>query len=148
MALLSQYENDKTADNLAKKFARDMEGYYEKYIYVCINNELDNGFSIDNLKDYEFSFEKLKEAIVKLGFSHQNKMSIVSVDIALFGLIYFIVFLKKDIDSDKKEEIKKELNAKIMEFLADDLHKRNPGALKYLRERVECSIEIYKEFVK
>lgn len=148
LALLSQYENDKTADNLAKKFARDMEGYYEKYIYVCINNDLDNGFSIDNLKDYEFSFEKLKEAIVKLGFSHQNKISIISVDIALFGLIYFIVFLKKDIDSDKKEEIKNKLNVKIREFLANDLHRRNPGALKYLRERVKCSIEIYKEFVK
>lgn len=147
LALLSQYENDKTVDNLAKKFARNMEAYYEKYIYVCINNEQNNGFSIDNLKNYESSFEKLKEVIVKWGFNLKRE-SIITVDIALFGLIYFIVFEKKDIDYDKKEEFKEKIIAKIKNFLKDDLHKRNPGALKYLRERVKCSIEIYKEFVK
>lgn len=147
LALLSQYENDKTVDNLAKKFARNMEAYYEKYIYVCINNEQDNGFSIDNIKNYESSFEKLKEVIVKWGFNLKRE-SIITVDIALFGLIYFIVFEKKDIDYDKKEEFKEKIIAKIKNFLKDDLHKRNPGALKYLRERVKCSIEIYKEFVK
>lgn len=147
LALLSQYENDKTVDNLAKKFARNMEAYYEKYIYVCINNEQDNGFSIDNLKNYESSFEKLKEVIVKWGFNLKRE-SIITVDIALFGLIYFIVFEKKDIDYEKKEEFKEKIIAKIKNFLKDDLHKRNPGALKYLRERVKCSIEIYKEFVK
>lgn len=147
LALLSQYENDKTVDNLAKKFTRNMEAYYEKYIYVCINNEQDNGFSIDNLKNYESSFEKLKEVIVKWGFNLKRE-SIITVDIALFGLIYFIVFEKKDIDYDKKEEFKEKIIAKIKNFLKDDLHKRNPGALKYLRERVKCSIEIYKEFVK
>lgn len=48
----------------------------------------------------------------------------------------------------KKKKSKKKLDAKIRDFLADNLHKRNPGALKYLRERVKCSVEIYKEFVK
>ena len=147
LALLSQYENDKTVDNLAKKFARDMEGYYEKYIYVCINNEEGNGFSTNNLKDYESSFEKLKEALEKLKIFRKFK-SIIGVDLILFGLIYSIVFEKKDIDFDEKEKLIKKLNEKYNKFMEDELHKRNPGALKYLRERVKCSIEIYKEFVK
>ena len=151
LALIAQYEKDKTADNLAKKFARNMEGYYEKYIYSCINNEEDNGFSIDNIKDYETSFEKLKEALEKLEIFNQYK-SIIPVDFLLFGLIYFVVFEKKDINFDKEINLKEKLTKKIMgkldEIKKDELHRRNPGALKYLRDRVKCSIEVYKEFVK
>lgn len=147
LALLAQYENDKTADNLAKKFARNMEGYYEKYIYSCINNEEDNGFSIDNIKDYESSFEKLKGAISNLGIQAQYK-SIIIADILLFGLIYFVVFEKKDIDINEQKKLKEKLLEKLKKIGEDELHKKNPGALKYLRDRVKSSIEIYKEFAK
>ena len=147
LALLAQYENDKTADNLAKKSARNMEGYYEKYIYSCINNEEDNGFSINNIKDYEPSYEKLKEALDKLAVFPQYK-SIIPVDIILFGLIYFIVFEKKDIDFDEVRKLKEKLKEKLDEIMPDLYHRRNPAALKYLRYRVKSSIEVYKEFVK
>lgn len=147
LALLAQYKKDKTVDKLARNFAGNMEVYYEKYIYSCINNEEDNGFSISNLKDYESSFEKLEVAWEKLGvFDKYN--SIIGADLRLSGLIYFVVFEKKDMDFTKRRNLFYKLSEKLKEFLENELHRRNPSALKYLRERVKCSIEIHKEFVK
>lgn len=115
LALLAQYEKDKTVDNLAKNFAGNMEAYYEKYIYSCINNEENNGFSISNLKDYEFSFKKLEVAWKKLEIFDKYH-SIIGADLRLSGLIYFVVFEKKDMDFDKGEDLFKKLTEKLKEF--------------------------------
>ena len=82
-----------------------------------------------------------------------------------FGLIYIILFKKKDIDLDNWKKLEECLNKQINVYRAryidengkptsdygkikfDSLHYRNPSALKYLRERVAKSIEIYQEVI-
>lgn len=92
--------------------------------------------------------------------------SIIDCDLYYFGLIYLIIFENKNIDLEKWSVITKKLEKQIEEYKAPYLdeqgvptyefskavsisyHQKNPSALKYLRERVEKSIAIYREFEK
>ncbi len=153
LALLSQYKKDKTADELGKKFAGKMEKYYEEYIYFTVGEEDSNIFIkysevFKDKKEYEKMYINLKESLKKLELLKKYG-SIIDVDITLFGLIYFIVFEKKEIDCSKKESIIKEINKEIEKIRREDTkHVKNPAAFKYLRYRVRRSIEIYERYIK
>ncbi len=146
LALLSQYNKDGSSNNLAKGFASNMEKYYEEYIYYCVG-EKDSDFFEIKKDNYEKSFADLKKLFLELNLIKRFD-SIIDADVALFGIIYFVVFKEKEIDSNKKEEIIDKINDKVKEFKGYSLHTKNPSAFKYLRERVQSSIEIYKEYVK
>ena len=153
LALLSQYKKEKTADELGKRFAGKMEKYYEEYIYFTVGEEDSNIFIkysevFKDKKEYEKMHINLKESLKKLELLKKYG-SIIDVDITLFGLIYFIVFEKKEIDYSKKESIIKEINKEIEKIRREDTkHVKNPAAFKYLRYRVRRSIEIYERYIK
>jgi hypothetical protein BACCOPRO_01637 len=153
LALLSQYKKDKTADELGKRFAGKMEKYYEEYIYFTVGEEDSNIFIkyselFKDKKEYKKMYINLKESLKELEL-FKKYSSIIDVDITLFGLIYFIVFEKKEIDYTKKESIFKEINKEIEKIRREDTkHVKNPAAFKYLRYRVKRSIEIYARYVK
>ncbi|WP_454943602.1 DUF262 domain-containing protein [Fusobacterium hwasookii] len=153
LALLSQYKKDKTADELGKRFAGKMEKYYEEYIYFTVGEEDSNIFIkyselFKDKKEYEKMYINLKESLKKLELLKKYS-SIIDIDITLFGLIYFIVFEKKEIDYSKKESIIKEINKEIEKIKKMDMrHVKNPAAFKYLRYRVRRSIEIYERYIK
>ena len=153
LALLSQYKKDKTADELGKRFAGKMEKYYEEYIYFTVGEEDSNIFIkyselFKDKKEYEKMYINLKESLKKLELLKKYG-SIIDVDITLFGLIYFIVFEKKEIDYSKKESIIKEINKEIEKIKKMDMrHVKNPATFKYLRYRVRRSIEIYERYIK
>ena len=153
LALLSQYKKEKTADELGKRFAGKMEKYYEEYIYFTVGEEDSNIFIkyselFKDKKEYKKMYINLKESLKELEL-FKKYSSIIDVDITLFGLIYFIVFEKKEIDYTKKESIFKEINKEIEKIRREDTkHIKNPAAFKYLRYRVKRSIEIYARYVK
>lgn len=153
LALLSQYKKDKTADELGKRFAGKMEKYYEEYIYFTVGEEDSNIFIkysevFKDKKEYKKMYINLKESLKELEL-FKKYSSIIDIDITLFGLIYFIVFEKKEIDYSKKESIFKEINKEIEKIRREDTrHVKNPAAFKYLRYRVKRSIEIYARYVK
>ena len=157
LALLSQYKKDKAADNLAKGFVRKMEKYYEEYIYFTVGEEDSNMFVkysevFKDKEEYKNIFKILENTLSKIGLIKKYN-SIIDIDIALFGLIYFIVFEKREIDCDKKNEIISEIEAKIKSIKEPqknslNLHVKSPAAFKYLRARVKSSIEIYEGYIK
>ena len=73
--------------------------------------------------------------------------SIISLDLALFGLVYYVLFEGKSIDISKRLEILKELLEKYQEFREDDSHAKSPNNLGYLRARIKTSIEIYGKYL-
>lgn len=153
LALLSQYKKDKTADELGKRFAGKMEKYYEEYIYFTVGEEDSNIFIkysevFKDKKEYKKMYINLKESLKELEL-FKKYSSIIDIDITLFGLIYFIVFEKKEIDYSKKESNIKEINKEIKQIKQIDMrHMKNPAAFKYLRYRVRRSIEIYERYIK
>ena len=156
LALLSQYKKDKAADNLAKGFVRKMEKYYEEYIYFTVGEENSNIFVkysevFKDKEEYKDIFKILENTLAKMGLIRKYN-SIIDIDIALFGLIYFIVFEKREIDCDKKNDIISEIEEKIKRIKEPqknslNLHVKSPAAFKYLRARVKSSIEIYERYI-
>jgi uncharacterized protein with ParB-like and HNH nuclease domain len=150
LSLLTQYAKEGNSNKVARGFKPKMEIYYEDYIYSVVGEKESQLFkNFSNIfpdGDYKSRFEKLKIAIQQLEIQNQFS-SIIDLDVYFFGLIYAIVFENESIDVSEKVAIREELDAKIAEFKANEGHKKAPGALKYLKERITSSIEIYNRYI-
>lgn len=72
--------------------------------------------------------------------------SIIDLDMFMFGATYQILFEKKKIDLSKKDDLKKEINGAVVEMKEDEIHKKNPSYLQFLRSRLKKSLEIYDRY--
>ena len=149
LSLLSQYNKNGDVSKVARGFKPKMEKFYEEYIYSTISSETSEIYtdflSIFPNKEYKDDLNRLEKALTELNL-FTNYKSIIEIDTYLFGLIYQIIFKKSNIDFLKKDELKNELIKKIMEFKNDSNHQKNPNNLRYLRNRISESIEIYGRY--
>jgi hypothetical protein len=148
LSLLSQYHTDGSEGSIARSYKPKMENYYEEYVYsVVADSDSKYGkFSII-FPDREYSdrFSNLKQALISLEIKREFP-SIIDLDMYFFGLIYIIVFENKTIDFTKKEDLKNEIEAKIVVFKEDPSHTKAPSNLGHLRARISSSIEIYEKY--
>lgn len=149
LAILSQYHKENRATNVAKYYGRHWEDYYEEYIYSIAGEN--NSRMFDNFAilfpdgNYNSRYEQLQQSITALDIGQFS--SIIEADMYLFGLIFEIVFENKSINEAKMDELKQNLNDKISKYKQDFSHRKTPSALKYLRLRLENSINIYKDYI-
>ncbi len=142
-----QYKKTRDFDSIAKNFARKYEEYYSDFIVNTVNNTQSEYFSICQQENKD-RIGSVKKAFDEIGIKGLKFDSIIDVDLFFFGLVYFVIVEKKEIDIDKIEELKKNLFEKIDEFKKYSKHKKNPATLKFLRKRLNDSYEIYKGIVK
>ncbi len=158
MSLLSQY--NKVSDNnsdpgkvskVARGFKPKMEEYYEQYIYSQVGDDQSEAFDSFTTTfpngNYKPILEKLMTTLDKLNIPKEFP-SIIDIDVYFFGLIYQVVFLKKEIRIGLRNNLIGELNSQITAFKKDERHKKSPASLKYLRSRMTSSIGIYNKYVK
>lgn len=149
LSLLSQYKKNGDSSKIARGYKPRMEIYYEEYIYSVVGENYSSLF-VDFLtvfpnKEFQQSFLNFDEAYTLLTFPKQFT-SIIELDTYIFGLTYFIVFEKKSIDISKKDLLKEELANKARDFRENLSHSKAPSALKYLKERIDASIEIFNRY--
>lgn len=153
-----------------------LEEYYENYINFIIGDKNIKYFiSYEELfgtneqllsceHPHSGRYNKMSNFISDSPLTKNTFDSIIDCDLYYFGLIYLIIFENKSIDLEKWSDITKRIEKQIEEYKAPYLdeqgvptyefskavsisyHQKNPSALKYLRERVEKSIAIYREF--
>lgn len=149
LSLLSQYRKDENTNSIARGYKPQMEKYYEEYIYSVVGENSSLLFSefstIFPNKEFKPRFERLEQTINSLEIPKEFT-SIIDMDVYLFGLIYCVVFENKSVNIEEKEGLKTDLSSKIAQFKDDNSHTRAPGALKYLKARIDASIEIYKNY--
>jgi uncharacterized protein with ParB-like and HNH nuclease domain len=148
LSLLSQFKQDGNTGRIARGYKPRMETYYEEYIYSVVGQNDSTKF-VDFLSvfpDKQFSprFQVLSQTITSLEIPKQFT-SIIDVDLYFFGLINSVVFDGKTIRLSDKEQLRQKLNDKIDEFRNDHSHSKAPGALKYLKSRIDSSVAIYKQ---
>ncbi|MCD8295559.1 MAG: DUF262 domain-containing protein [Clostridia bacterium] len=149
LSLLSQYKVKGKEKALGYGYARCMEMYYEKYIYSVVNGTDQDVFgdfeSLFPGKNFEPQLTVLSDFIEKNGYKRQFK-SIIDQDVFFFGLIYFVLFEKKEkIDT---EGLSVELEDKISTIKENPAHVKSPACLKYLRVRLAESIAVYETHIQ
>jgi uncharacterized protein with ParB-like and HNH nuclease domain len=149
LSLLSQYRKDASTSKIARGYKPQMEKYYEEYIYSVVGENSSSIFpdfsTIFPNNEFKTRFDSLEQTINSLEIPKEYS-SIIDMDVYLFGLINSIVFKNKSLKVSEKETIKEELTAKIAVFKGDTSHTKAPGALKYLKSRIEASVDIYKKY--
>lgn len=148
LAYLSQYHRDQAASRVARSYKSKMEKYYEEYIYsVLSDDEGKYGKFTANFPDKQFheSFKKLRQHLELLNIPNQYS-SIIEMDMYFFGLVYAILFNKKGIEVEKKDELRQKVEEKIRSFKDDFSHIKAPSNLGNLRSRISSSIQIYDEY--
>ena len=86
--------------------------------------------------------------LIVFGCSTLLNTMLIDLDIYFFGLIYFIAFEKRTLDTSRKEALEEELKSAIRYIKRNNnLHTKSPACLKYLRERISKSIEIYQKYL-
>ena len=151
ISLIAQYFHTKDAAKVAKGSKMQMEKYYEEYIYSVVSNDTSSKFGkFLNLFPDESVFTRLENFKKQISIIYKDKKefkSIINLDLALFGLVYYVLFEGKSIDISKRLDILKELLEKYQEFKKDDSHAKSPNNLGYLRNRIKSSIEIYGKYL-
>lgn len=151
LALLTQFNKDGNEGNVAKrcKSQERFELYYEQYINAVVvddDSPMFGKFSTTiGIANIVPRTTKLKDSVEILGFNITFANGIIEADTKLFGLIYYIIFQDKSIDTTRKDDLKTALEAKVSEFRDDENH-RSSG-LVYIRRRIRQSIDIYAGYV-
>lgn len=149
LSMLSQYYKFGGKDKIARGYTKVMEVYYENFIYAVVDEKETKDFPnlsniISNL-DYAQRINKIDIIIKGMGLEKIFD-SIIDLDLYMFGIIYHVLFLNKDIPVEKYDELNTKIQTKIAEIKGKSLHVKNPSALKHLHQRIEDSIVICKEF--
>lgn len=150
VALLSQYKKKGSERGIGYGYASKMENYYETYIYSVVGNKdsIIFGKFIDIFtdKNYKPYLDEIDRLITELNYRRRFQ-SIIDLDLYFFGLIYFTVFEKRVLDTSRKDALEEELKNAINDIKGNGLHTKSPACLKYLRERILKSIEIYQKYL-
>lgn len=151
LALLTAlHHNHKDYCKPGRGYGRRLETYYEHFIQSVVSGEYEDLFGkfTDLFPNKTFSptMAQLQQQIENLELYGYYE-SIIFIDVFFMGLIYCVLFEKKQIDANQKEELKTKLQAQANTFKHDPKHSRSPASLKYLQARMETSINIYNEYV-
>lgn len=152
LAMLSQRYKDDDSRYVARGFKTHIEDYYELYLNSAVEDSDATVFmkfsSVFNGKDYEEQLNILKRNCEVLGLLEGRVYpSIIDADMDWFGLVHGSIFLRKMLDETKVEDLRATL-AEYCEGIKSPAHKRTPGALKYIRQRIDGSIEVFNHFWK
>ena len=150
VALLSQYKKKGSERGIGYGYASKMENYYETYIYSVVGDKdsiIFGKFSdIFTDKNYKPYLDEIDRLITELNYRRRFQ-SIIDLDLYFFGLIYFTAFEKRLLDTSRKDALEEELKNAINDIKGNGLHTKSPACLKYLRERIFKSIEIYQKYL-
>ena len=157
LSILSQ----KYADNtplVGYSSYKSRESFYADYVSYILGLEQEqredkfNNFDFDqSLKNFwEVRFYNLREAVLKLKDQMDLKGGVFSswieADYWLFGLIYYVVFIGKQIKEDITN-LPQEVIGKINDKKDNEYYMKNSNRLGNIRERIEESINIYSNYV-
>ena len=151
LALISNYIAMRDYAKVARGRKKTFEKFIEEYIAFVVSKESDTGLfapftTNENHYEWTTSLANLSAAIIELGIGREYA-SIIDMDAYVFGLVYWIFFRAKFVDMERASELKNAIESKIREYKDNEVHKRSPGLLKYLRQRMEDSISVYENFL-
>jgi len=164
LSILSQYvAKGKNVNKVLVGYSSysSRESYYADYVSFVVGLEQEN--RIDKFEGFSFNemfandlwserYERIRIVIDgikgKMGLDEKKTAfkGWIDADYWLFGLLYWMLFEGKDISFD--DNLIKSMSDEIMNKKKDWYYSKNPNRLGNLRERIDASINIYKEYAK
>lgn len=132
------------------------EDFYEDYIaYIRDLDQKARKDKFDKFKDqlpykdeeWKVLYSTLHYQVSKLRNRMGQFTSMIDADYWLFGLIYIVLFEGRLLRDGCEEILKKEIGDRISLAKATREHRKDPGRLKFLRQRLNESIDIYRNHV-
>ena len=151
LALVFDYSKNDDSSKVMKGYKTKSEVYYEIFISDTVNPNSASGIfkkinDVMPIAEIEAKMNGLKEEWIKLSMPHELS-SIIDVDIYMLGLIYWVLIKMRRLDNAKLDDLKEKLNDKIKTFRDNPSHAKSPASLKYLRERIAASINVFKDYL-
>lgn len=152
LAFLSQYKHQNSETKIAVKCYRQeqLEQWYEDYINAVVEDRSSSRFgqfsALIGKSNIAPRLQVLSRYVDDLGLGRPYA-SIIDADVYNFGLIYQVVFMGNTLDETQFEDLKARIDAKIKAFKGIEAHRRSPGKVTYLRNRIKESITIYNNYV-
>lgn len=151
LALVFDYSKNDDSSKVMKGYKTKSEVYYEIFISDTVNPNSASGIfkkinDVMPIAEIEAKMNELEEEWIKLSMPHELS-SIIDVDIYMLGLIYWVLIKMRRLDNTKLDDLKEKLNDKIKTFRDDPSHAKSPASLKYLRERIAASINVFKDYL-
>lgn len=151
LALVFDYSKNDDSSKVMKGYKTKSEVYYEIFISDTVNPDSASGIfkkinDVMPIAEIEAKMNGLKEEWSKLSMPHELS-SIIDVDIYMLGLIYWVLIKMRRLDNAKLDDLKEKLNDKIKTFRDNPSHAKSPASLKYLRERIAASINVFKDYL-
>lgn len=154
LSIISQYKKNGVQNILLglEKKLESFEEYYKKYVFsVVYNQNLDlfGNFSdfFEQESIYEERLNSIKECLIEILGNNYEFISIIYSDLVMFGLVNYVLFDNKRLDTNDSDKLRKNISKAYKEFKEDEQHIKNPNTQKYIKKRLEKSLEIYKEFI-
>lgn len=143
--VLKNYDSRGGADGKLKTY----EEYYRKYIYSVVDNSNDDVFGNFNEtigNHYEELLNTLSTTITQMDIVNRHKFdSIIDTDFYFFGLVYYVIFKRKNIDTNRSQQLTNLLNRKIKKYKSE-LKGKNVSTVENIRTRIKHSILIYSRY--
>lgn len=154
LALVFDYAKNNDSKQVMKGYKSKSEQYYELFMSDMVNQDIDAEKSrfkkledVMPLNKIGETMKFLKDEVAKLDIPKEYS-SIIEVDLFMIGLIYWTLIRHKHMKGEEESiaNLKTAINNKIREYKEDPSHSRSPSTLKYLRSRIQSSIDIYQRF--
>lgn len=125
------------------------EEYYRKYIDSIVDKVDDDIFGDFHQKfgnQYEVLLNTLSTTITQMDIVNRHKFdSIIDADFYFFGLVYYVIFRRKNIDTTRSQQLTNLLNKKIERYKSE-LKGKNVSTVENIRTRIKQSITIYSRY--
>jgi len=139
--------------NVAIRYKKDPQSYYREFILVLTGRDVDNKrFCTQDSwaykKDYGKAVVALKDAVDAMNVPRAYN-SIADMDVAFFGLVYWVCYCGKKLDGTKKDELLSRLKAIFEGFRSGENvdYLKSASQVGKMRVRITQSVELYKEFL-
>lgn len=146
LSLAANYLRRGTVENIARGWEKDLEGLYFAYICSVVEQKGSDDFPMfsDLFPEGEFKDRMLtlRKTAADLHLLKEYQ-SIIDIDVRFFGLVYWIVLKGCRINMSMSNDLENALQFKIDAFRKDQIHARAPGIMRFLRQRIGDSCEIY-----
>lgn len=135
-------------------YGRKLEKFYEEFVYFVSRNDSKSDLFMDisQIKENFQNFnKKLESALILLELERKSFSSIIECDLYFFGLVFIIYFENGELNPRVDiVELKKEIDVELEKIRTDVKnnfrHLNRPSSLKYIRERIQKSIEVYQKY--